>query len=56
MLEFDVVFYLMPTSRNDVLEELGLEISVDWSVSHGRCLRAIIIIWGMHYSSLEARF
>ena len=37
----------MSTSRDDVLEELALRTTVDWSVSHGRCFEAGII-WGMH--------
>ena len=47
----------MPTSCNDVLEESVLETEADWSVSHVRCFRANIIIWGVckHYSTLEVR-
>ena len=47
----------MPTSHNDVVEELALETAADWSVSQGRRFRANIIIWGMrkHYSTLEVR-
>ena len=47
----------MPTRRNNVLKESAFETAVDWSVSHGRCFRANIIIWGMrkHYSTLEVR-
>ena len=45
----------MPTSHNDVLEELPLETAADWSVTHGRRFRANIIKWGMckHYFTLE---
>ena len=47
----------MPTIRNDVLKESAFETAADWSVSHGRRLRANIIIWGMRkqYSTIEVR-